>query len=195
MDRVMGCVTIAHFSVLINGTPYGNFSPSGGLRQGDHLSPYLFLLCTEGFTSLLQKVELEGRIKGVSMCRRALRITNLLFANDSLLFFQANKQEVKEVTEILKLYAAASGQCINLEKSSVYFSGNTPMEQKNWIKDALGVKEVDRFDSYLGLPMLVGRAKYHTFSYIKDRAWKKFQGWKGKMLSRARKEVLIKAVA
>ena len=60
VDRVMGCVTTTHFSVLINGTPYGNFSPSGGLRQGDHLSPYLFLLCTEGFTSLLQKVELEG---------------------------------------------------------------------------------------------------------------------------------------
>ena len=109
VDRVMGCVTIAHFSVLINGTPYGNFSPSIWLRQGDHLSPYFFLLCTEGFTSLLQKAELEGWIKGVSMCRRAPRITNLLFADDSLLFCQANKQEVKEVTEILKLYAIASG--------------------------------------------------------------------------------------
>ena len=69
VDRVMGCVTTAQFLVLINGTPYGNFSPSRGLRQGDPLSPYLFLLCTEGFTSLLQKSELEGRIKGVSVCR------------------------------------------------------------------------------------------------------------------------------
>ena len=102
---------------------------------------------------------------------------------------------MKEVTEILKLYASALGQCINLEKSSVYFSGNTPMEQKNWIKDALGVKEVDCFDSCLGLPTLVGRAKYHTFSHINDRVWKKLQGWKGKMLSRAGKEVLIKAMA
>ena len=164
VDRVMGCVTTAHFSVLINGTLYGNFSPCRGLRQGGPISPYLFLLCTEGFTSLLQKLELEGQIKGVSVCRRAPRITNLLFADDSLLFCQANKHEVQEVTEILKLYASASGQCINLEKSSVYFSGNTPMEQRTWIKDALGVKEVDRFDTYLGLPMLVGRAKYQTFS-------------------------------
>ena len=195
VDRVMGCVTTAHFSVLINGTLYGNFSPCRGLRQGDPISPYLFLLCTEGFTSLLQKLELEGQIKGVSVCRRAPRITNLLFADDSLLFCQANKHEVQEVTEILKLYASASRQCINLEKSSVYFSGNTPMEQRTWIKDALGVKEVDRFDTYLGLPMLVGRAKYQTFSYIKDRVWKKLQGWKGKMLSKAGKEVLIKAVA
>ena len=60
---------------------------------------------------------------------------------------------------------------------------------------ALGVREVDRFKTYLGLPTLVGRSKYQTFSYLKDKVWKKIQGWKGKLLSRAGKEVLIKAVA
>ena len=59
----------------------------------------------------------------------------------------------------------------------------------------LGVQEVHRFDSYLGLPTLVGRSKYHIFSYLKDRIWKKMQGWKGKLLSKAGKEILIKAVA
>ena len=57
------------------------------------------------------------------------------------------------------------------------------------------MQEVHRFDSYLGLPTLVGRSKYHTFSYLKDRIRKKLQGWKGKLLSRAGKEILIKAVA
>ena len=57
------------------------------------------------------------------------------------------------------------------------------------------MKEFDRFESYLGLPILVGRSKYQTFSYLKDRVWKKLQGWRGKLLSRAGKEVLIKAVA
>lgn len=195
VDRVMCCVTTPSYSILINGKTYGHITPSRGLRQGDPLSPYLFLLCTEGFTSLLHKAEMEGQIRGVSICRRAPRITNLLFADDSLIFCQATQNEVQVISKILQVYAGASGQCINLEKSSIYFSGNTPLEQKKWIKDSLGVKEVDRFETYLGLPTLVGRAKYHSFAYLKDRVWKKLQGWKGKMLSRGGKEVLIKAVA
>ena len=54
---------------------------------------------------------------------------------------------------------------------------------------------MEKFDTYLGLPTLIGRAKYQTFSFLKDRVWKKLQGWKETMLSRAGKEVLIKAVA
>ncbi|XP_023879247.1 uncharacterized mitochondrial protein AtMg00310-like [Quercus suber] len=59
----------------------------------------------------------------------------------------------------------------------------------------LGVREVDQFESYLGLPTLIGRAKYPTFSFLNDKVWKKLQGWKGTLLSRASKEILIKAVA
>ena len=69
VDRVMCCVTTPTFSILINGKPFGHINPSRGLHQGDPLSPYLFLLCTEGFTSLLQRAEIERRIHGVSICR------------------------------------------------------------------------------------------------------------------------------
>ena len=91
---VMACVSSPSFYVLINGKTFGNITPSRGLRQGDHLSPYLFLLCVEGFTSLLAQVELEGRIHGVSICRRAPLISHLLFADDSLLFCKASQKEV-----------------------------------------------------------------------------------------------------
>ena len=124
-----------------------------------------------------------------------LAFFHLLFANDSLLFCQAKDRETKVVMEILKLYAEVSGQCINMDKSSIFFSCNTSLQQRDAIKSLLGVREVDKFESYLGLPTLVGRKKYQTFSFIKDRVWKKLQGWKGKMLSRAGKEILIKAVA
>ena len=80
----------------------------------------------------------------MALCKHAPSITNLLFADDSLIFCQANKDEVQVVSDILLLYAEASGQCINLEKSSVYFSSNVPVEQKEWIIDKLKVKEVER---------------------------------------------------
>ena len=169
----MSCVTTPSFSVRINGKAYGNILPSKGLRQGDPLSPYLFLLCAEGFTSLLAKAEREGRLHGVSICRRAPSVSHLLFADDSLLFCQATQDEVQTILEVLQLYAVSSRQCINLEKSSVYFSSNMEEERRQGIKDLLGVKEVERFESYLGLPTLVGWAKYQTFSVLKDRVWKK----------------------
>ena len=82
----MSCVTTPSFSVRINGKAYGNILPSKGLRQGDPLSPYLFILCAEGFTSLLTKAEGEGKLHGVSICRRAPSVSHLLFADDSLFF-------------------------------------------------------------------------------------------------------------
>ena len=62
-----------------------------------------------------------------------------------------------------------------MEKSSVFYSSNIPSQMKDWTKELLGVKEVDRFEKYLGLPTLIGRAKYQTFSYLKNRVWKKLQ--------------------
>ena len=82
---------------------------------------------------MLAKVELEGRIKGVSICRGAPRVSNLLFADDSLLFCQAILNEGQAIMEILQTYAKASGQCINLEKSLVYFSSNTTSSQRQQI--------------------------------------------------------------
>ena len=176
IDRVMTCVTTPTFSVCINGKAYGNITPSRGIRQGDPLSPYLFLLCVERFSSLLAKVEGEGRIHSVSICRRTPSISHLLFVDDSLLFCRANPKEVQAISKVLQTYAASLGQCINFEKFSVYFSSNTGGEQRERIKIVLGIKEVDRFESYLGLPILVGRSKYQTFAYLKDRVWKKIQG-------------------
>ena len=195
INLVVVCIHSVTYSVMLNGQPYGWITPTHGLCQGDPLSPYLFLLCAEGFTALLNKAESEGQIKGISICRGAPKVTNLMFADDSLLFCQASRDEGETIAEILQTYERASGQSINLEKSSVYFSSNTSEKQKGQILEALGVQEVDRFESYLGLPTLIGRAKYSTFSYLKDRIWKKLQGWKGMLLSRAGKEILIKAVA
>ena len=73
-----------------NGKAYGNITPYRGIRQGDPLSPYLFLLCA------------EGQIHGVSICRRAPSISHLLFADDSLLFCHANQEEVQVISKVLQ---------------------------------------------------------------------------------------------
>ena len=102
IDRVMTCVTSPSFSILFSGKPFCKITPSRGLHQGDPLLPYLFLLCAEGFTSLLAKAEMDGRILGVSICRRAPTISHLLFANDSLLFCQASQNKVNVINEIYR---------------------------------------------------------------------------------------------
>ena len=86
----MMCVKMVSYSVLINGEPKGMIVPSRGLRQGDPISPYLFLLCTEGLSAMLKKEENEGYIKGVAVSRGAPSVSHLFFANDSIIFCQAS---------------------------------------------------------------------------------------------------------
>ena len=66
---------------------------------------------------------------------------------------------------------------------------------QNTIKTALGVPVVQQYEKYLGLPSFIGRRKKESFDNIKQRVWKKLQGWEGKLLSQAGREILIKAVA
>ena len=113
------------FLVRLNGKAFGHFRPIRGLCQADLLSPYLLLICTEAFTSLLAREEENGRLHGVSISRYAPTISHLLFVDDSLLFCQTKQKEVQVISDVLELCAVASSQCINLEKSSVFFSSNT----------------------------------------------------------------------
>jgi hypothetical protein len=86
----MTCVRTVSFLVLINGQPHGKIIPSWGIRQGDPLSPYFFIICVEGLSSLLNKAEVNGRIMGFPITRGGTRVNHLFFADDSLLFYKAN---------------------------------------------------------------------------------------------------------
>ncbi|KAL0006673.1 hypothetical protein SO802_008175 [Lithocarpus litseifolius] len=190
----MECVKTVTYSVLVNGEPCGMIQPSRGIRQGDPLSPFLFLLCTEGLNGLIKRAESNGEIHGFSLCRRGPKLTHLLFADDSLLFCRANMEECGKVLEILNMYEEASGQKVNRSKTSLFFSKNTSTDKKHEIKLALGVPEIMQYEKYLGLPSFVGKGKKASFNYIKERVWRKLQGWEGKLLSQAGREVLLKAI-
>ena len=191
---IMGCVKTVSYLVLVNGEPCGLIQPSRGIRQGDPLSPFLFLLCTEGLNGLIKRAESDGDIHGFSLCRRGPKLTHLLFIDDSLLFCRANMEECGKVLEILNMYEMASGQKVNRSKTSLFFSKCTSAELKHDIKVALSVPEIIQYERYLGLPSFVGKWKKASFSYIKERVWRKLQGWEGKLLFQAGREVLLKAV-
>ena len=190
----MSCLKSVSYSVLLNGQPVGSIKPSKGLRQGDLLSPYLFLLCALGLQSLIQKAEVSDDIKGVAICRNRPRVSHLFFANDNVLFYHATEAECHRILEILAVYERGSGQKINREKTNIFFSSNTQAHVKAQIQALLGVPAIHQYEKYLGLPALVGRAKKQSFIYIKERVWKKLQGWEEKLLSQARREVLIKVM-
>ena len=194
INLTMICVKTVTYSILVNGEPRGLIHSSRGIRQGDPLSPFLFLLCTEGLNGLIKNAELKGDIHGFSLCRRGPKITHLLFADESLLFCRATVEECANVLNILEAYERASGQKVNREKTALFFSRSTLEDVKSSIKHVLGVQEILQYEKYLGLPSLVGKGKKSSFNYIKERVWRKLQGWEGKLLSQARREVLIKSV-
>ena len=195
ISLIMMCVTTASFSVLINGEPRGTITPSRGLRQGDPISPYLFLLCAEGLTALLRRKEAGGLIRGVAVSRLAPSISHLFFADDCIIFCRATEEECRQVVSVLEVYEKESGQRLNREKTSLFFSKNTKEDIQNFVKDTFGAEIVKQHEKYLGLPPMVGRGKKKAFNCIKDQVGRKIAGWKGRLLSNAGREILIKAVA
>ena len=99
--------------------------PTRGLRQGDPLSPFLFLICSEGLSSLLAHEEDIGGIEGVQVCRNEPSISHLLFADDSLILMKANISNARTLKKVLETYCQSSGQMVSNAKSSIYFSPNT----------------------------------------------------------------------
>ena len=89
------------------------------------------------------------------------------------------------------MYEEVSGQKINRGKIALFFSKLVIGANIQIIKGILGVLEIHHYEKYLGLPSLTGRGKKASFNYIKDRIWRKLQGWEGKILSQVGREVLI----
>ncbi|KAL0442468.1 UNVERIFIED_CONTAM: putative mitochondrial protein [Sesamum latifolium] len=194
IDLIMLCVSSISYSFILSGVQFGSITPQRGLRQGDPLSPYLFLLCTEALSSLFRAAEMRGIVPGVSICRGAPRISHLLFADDTMVFCPADLTTVQHVRHLLETYKLASGQEINLQKSSAAFSSNTPLDVQQRLAEVLGIRLENKHEIYLSLPTVAFRSKRALFAALKDRIWKRIQGWHEKTLSQAGKAILIQAV-
>ncbi|KAL9426467.1 hypothetical protein AB3S75_033282 [Citrus x aurantiifolia] len=172
----------------------GVIRPQRGLRQGCPLCPYLFIIGAEAFSSLLQQAEHQRLIHGLSFGKE-LKISHLLFADDSLVFTRASVTDCQNLKRIFDCYSAASGQLFNLDKSSMFLSGNIQAGQAATIKDIFQFNIVSRHEKYLGLPSMIGRKRSSFFTVIKLKIHNQVSNWQHKFFSVGGKEVLIKAAA
>lgn len=136
---IMECVTSVKYSVKFNGKLLEQFSHSRGLRQGDPLSPFLFLFVADALSTLLNKSMVVDGLAPVVICRNAPAISHLLFADDSLLFFRASVDQVTIVKDVLTMYAMAMGQLINPSKCSILFSRNCSTTISQEVKSILEI--------------------------------------------------------
>uniref|UniRef100_A0A803QEQ4 Reverse transcriptase domain-containing protein n=1 Tax=Cannabis sativa TaxID=3483 RepID=A0A803QEQ4_CANSA len=122
---LLQCVTSTRYMVTHNGRAMGSIIPTRGIRQGDPLSPYPFIICAKGLPALLKKYEHRGWLHGYKVVNGAPRVSHLLFADDSYLYSKATEDETLCVQELLGKFEEVSGQKVNHAKSSIFYSSNT----------------------------------------------------------------------
>jgi hypothetical protein len=180
------CISTSSFSILLNGSLFGHFRPTRGLRQGDPLSPFLFILGTEVIFRLLHQ-----SLQGFKISRRCFPLTHLLFADDLMIFTHATSSEAGIIKECLTKYNLWSGQTVNTDKSNILFSANTCVSTRNSILEIIPYAGTPISAKHLGLPMFFGRSKQSSFLDILHKVKGKIEGWRSKTLSQAGKWKLV----
>ncbi|OMO70992.1 reverse transcriptase [Corchorus capsularis] len=192
---ILECVSTVSYSLILNGKQAFNIFPSRGLRQGDPLSPYLFLFVVDVLSRSVQQKVLDGSISGIQLSRQSPMLTHLFFADDSLFFFDANLANCRNMISCVQDYCRASGQSINMENSRLIFSSNVPEDERQQVENCLGIKVAANPGTYLGIPTFWGKSKYDAMGFIKEKVLTKLKSWKQQTLSYGGREVMIKAVA
>ena len=191
INWIMQCITTVSYSYLINEAVYGNVLPLRGIRQGDPLSLYVFILCSEVLSGLCREAGRKGLLQGIQVARGCPRINHLLFADDTMFFCLASQTSCESLLLILQDYEKASEQ---KNKSSIPFSSKTPPAVKENTKSILGISKEGGLGKYLGLPEHFGKRKKDLFTSIVDRILQRVVSWSTKRLSKAGKLTILKAV-
>ncbi|XP_050229329.1 uncharacterized protein LOC126678474 [Mercurialis annua] len=191
---IMSCVSSTSMSILWNGCNLEAFSPSCGIRQGDPISPYLFVLCIERLAQMINMECHNKKWKPLTMGRDCPGLSHLFFADDLLLFGEASMGQVEIITRLLEIFCTSYGQRINKEKSKVLFSPNVPHASKILWANKLGFSNTDDLESYLGVPLLHGRYTKKHAAGVMNRIRTRLSNWNAKSLLLAGRSSLINSV-
>jgi len=187
------CLESASVSVLVNGSPTREFTPRRGLRQGDPLAPFLFLIVAEGLTGVSRMAEEKNLIDSLEVERAKVKVNMLQYVDDTLFFCEANTKSVFNIKAILLCFELASVLKVNFLKSRI---GGTGLDQCSLQRFAaiLNCKVMVTPFVYLGLPV-GGCHKCDVFwNGVLERVKGKLSRWKGRCLSMAGRICLIKSV-
>jgi hypothetical protein len=187
------CITSPRFSVSMNGTLVGYFKGEKGLRQGDPLSPYLFVIAMEVFSRLMADYTRDGSRFGFHHRCARLRITHLCFADDLLIFSDASTHSVSILKAALEEFEMLSGLHANPDKSTIFCAGISD-RRKELLLTELGVKEGQLPVRCLGVPLISSRLSVSDCRILLDKIVNRINSWTSKNLSFAGRLQLLNSV-
>ncbi|KAL2246937.1 UNVERIFIED_CONTAM: hypothetical protein Sindi_2546000 [Sesamum indicum] len=187
------CVTTTSFSIGLNGKPHGFFTGARGLRQGDPLSPYLFVLVMEALhLGFLQRIEQDMQFTYHWKCESS-KVFQMGFADDLLLLCKADLDSIRVFKEGLDWFAELSGLRLNVQKSHLIIS-RSAQNLKDQMLDFLGFHEGHLPMRYLGLPLISSRLTISDCQPLISKIDARINGWEGISLSYAGRVQIIKSV-
>jgi hypothetical protein len=150
INVIMHSITSVETNVKWNGARGSYFRPQRGIRQGDPISPYLFVMCIDKLSHLISQAVKEGTWKAPRAGRNGPIVSHLMFAYDLLLFGEATTEQLKCMTDILDKFCRLLGQQVSNEKTSVFSSSNTSRRLRDTLIRTSGYRETNSFGKYLG---------------------------------------------
>ncbi|KAJ6983822.1 hypothetical protein NC653_026591 [Populus alba x Populus x berolinensis] len=186
------CITTVHYTININGEMHGFFQATRGIRQGDPLSPYLFVLAMEGLRGIINQSVQSSAFKYHWRCKPT-KLTHICFADDLMLFSHADPGSIMVLKSSLDRFSTLSGLSINLAKSSLYLSGIIS-GLRNTIIEQLGIQETTLPVKYLGVPLLSSRLTHRDCLPLLERIIARIKLWTSSSLTYAGRLQLIKSV-